>query len=98
MTFLFWNLNRKSLTARAAEIATTHDADILILAECFDRPSAVLRSLNSGEEVRWAFASTPLTPFVNLQLYVRGAASFIKPKYELPRASIREIQFPGPVV
>lgn len=34
LTFLFWNINRKSLADRVARLARAHAADVVVLAEC----------------------------------------------------------------
>jgi hypothetical protein len=95
MNFLFWNISGKDLAKYAAELAQTHDIDLLVLAESHTSPSRILRALNSGREVRWAFAATPVPLKNGLQLYVRGASSFVIPKFDLPRVSIRQVQFPA---
>ncbi len=46
-TFLFWNINRKPLSARIARIAAGNAVDVVILAECELEPSEVVASLNS---------------------------------------------------
>src|SRR5439155_21165216 len=95
MTFLFWSLNGRPIIDRVAELTAMHDVDLLLLAECKTSPAKVLYTLNPTRDVRWAFAPTPVPTLQDLQLYVRGLPSFVRPKYDLPRASIREIQFPA---
>ena len=46
-TFLFWNINRKPLSARIALLAAGNAVDVVILAECEVEPSEVVASLNS---------------------------------------------------
>ncbi len=46
-TFLFWNINRKPLSARIARLAAGNAVDVVILAECELEPSDVVTSLNS---------------------------------------------------
>jgi hypothetical protein len=95
VNFLFWNISGKDLATSAAELARTHDTDLLILAESRTTPARILRALNRGPELRWAFAPTPLPLKNGLQMYVRGASSFVIPKFDLPRVSIRQVQFPA---
>lgn len=95
MTFLFWNIRRAELTGRVAELAEEHAVDVLMLAESDLDAVQTVQALNGGGESVWAFALTPIPLENGLQVYVRGAESFVIAKFDLPRASIREVKFPA---
>jgi Endonuclease/Exonuclease/phosphatase family len=94
MTFLFWNIRGQDLSTVAAELAESHDVDLLMFAESKIDHYRALEALNGRDRPRWAFAATPIPLKNGLQIYVRGDASFVRAKFDLPRASIREVQFP----
>ena len=47
VTFLFWNINRKPLQSEVANLALSHNADLVILAECHVPTPTMLASLNA---------------------------------------------------
>jgi hypothetical protein len=49
VSFLFWNLFRRPLQDRVARLVSTHDIDVLMLAECATDPSDMLAVLNGTE-------------------------------------------------
>ncbi|HWE40724.1 MAG TPA: endonuclease/exonuclease/phosphatase family protein [Isosphaeraceae bacterium] len=48
MSFLFWNLNKKPLQDRVAQLVGTHDVDVVMLAECAIDMSEVIDALNAA--------------------------------------------------
>src|SRR2546422_2963609 len=93
MNFLFWNIKRRNLSVLIAELVGQHDIDILLLAECDIGISEMLKALNPAGDTRWSYA--PSLSETKTMMFVRGLSSFVRPKYDLPRLSIREMAFPA---
>jgi len=43
ISFLFWNVGSESRALQIAQLAKTHDVDVILLAEVVDQPTALLR-------------------------------------------------------
>lgn len=47
VSFLFWNLAKRSLQHRVARLAAAHEVDVVMLAECAVEPVDLLEALNA---------------------------------------------------
>jgi hypothetical protein len=92
ITFLFWNLNKKSITDSVTNTATHYGVDVLILAENTIPKSSMLLALNKVERARYHFNSSLCE---KIQIYSRFPQRFIRPVSESGRFSIRLISLPG---
>ena len=55
ISFLFWNVYNKSLDTHVARLVVRNDVDVVMLAECPDRPETILDSLNAISQERFTF-------------------------------------------
>lgn len=75
ITFLFWNVNRKPLEARAARMANAHAVDVVVLAECVTSPGVVARALNAGRAGAFRYVSES---GAKLKLFCRHPANLVR--------------------
>ena len=92
LTFLFWNINRKPLEQTVARLARGHSADLVILAECQIEIPSLLRALNPPGTGDYRFAGSQCE---KLAVYTRFSSSFLEPRYETSRYSIRRLRLPA---
>lgn len=91
-TFLFWNLNRKSLCNVVANLAWRHDIDVLMLAESATSAATMLKALNPPGRSAYQFARGLCH---RIQLFVRFSEWLIRPVHEADRLTIRHLSLPG---
>ncbi len=93
LTFLFWNLNRKDLTASIDSLVNIHNIDILILAECEISPANLLRVLNpSDREAQFHYSRGECE---KIQIFTRFPDTFSRPIFESSRFTMRCLTLPG---
>ena len=68
ITFLFWNINGKSLAGRVGNLTAAHGADLVILAECRTPPADVVAALDATGRGPFALVAGS---GAELQLYTR---------------------------
>jgi hypothetical protein len=90
--FLFWNVNRKSVANVVAELAATHKADVVILAECATAPAALLSALNGGPGSGFHL-STGVSKGVTI--LTRFSREFLRPVFESGHVSIGRLALPA---
>ena len=91
-TFLFWNLNRKSLCSLVANLVWRHDVDVLMLAESAASATAMLKALNPPGRSAYHYAPGLCN---RIQLFVRFSERLIRPVHEADRLTIRHLSLPG---
>jgi hypothetical protein len=78
LSFLFWNLGKKDLTARVARLARKVQADVVMLAEHVGDPAVLLAALNRESTAPYSYpASTSST----IRLFTRLPRSRVVEKY-----------------
>jgi len=90
--FLFWNINGKSLDSVIADLAVSHDIDVLLLAECALPPHKMLQTLNRGGDL--GFRST-FSECERVAIYTRFSDDFIVPRSESGGFTIRRLRLPA---
>jgi hypothetical protein len=91
-TFLFWNLNKKSLEAHIAALVGEHAVDVLILAECALEPELILRTLNPPGRTEFHL---PPSLCRCIRIFTRFSTSFLQPVLDADRATIRQLALPA---
>ena len=91
-SFLFWNLNGKSLQKIAANLALRYEVDVLMLVECSIAPGLLLRTLNRHHSSEYHYAPGRLCKKV--EIFTRYHSQFIQPIYEKDRLTIRHLKPP----
>ncbi len=89
-TFLFWNINGKSLEEAIINLAFRHEVDVLILAECNTQPGVILKALNRK---RSEFYFSP-GACKKIHIFTRFPRRFLKVESETSRATIRRLMLP----
>jgi len=92
ITFLFWNLNQKSLEGRVARLAEKHEVDIVILAECPIPTRSMIDALHQRSGRRF---NLPFSACEKIVIYTRFPKSFLKTRREGERFTIRRLALPG---
>lgn len=92
ITFLFWNLNKKSLEGRVARLAEKHEVDIVILAECSIPPQSMIDALHQRTGRRF---NLPFSACEKIVIYTGFPKGFLKAKREGERFTIRKLALPG---
>ncbi len=92
LTFLFWNLNGKSLGSVVAALAMANDVDVLVLAECPKPGGMLLEGLNRGVGMDFAFTPSACD---RLAVYARFSSEYIAPVTEASTFTIRRLQLPS---
>jgi hypothetical protein len=90
-TFLFWNLNRQPLQHLVSALASDHDVDVLILAECQIGIADLLDSINAGRRMKYDTTFSPSPRLVMLTLFPDTS---IEPILDQGGVSIRRIHPP----
>lgn len=89
--FLFWNLHGNHVAHLLKELASQHDVDVLVLAECANDTVAILESLNEQES---AYEYCPGN-CDRLEFFTKFDSSLLVPLFETDRISIRRLSLPG---
>lgn len=92
ITFLFWNLNKKSLESNIKSLADNFDVDVFMLAECTISPDTLLRTLNQ-DSVLYHYCRN--TGCKKIDVFTRFPDDFLTPKNETDRLTIRHLRLPG---
>jgi endonuclease/exonuclease/phosphatase family metal-dependent hydrolase len=92
LTFLFWNIQRKPLTASLKRLIHLHQVDVLMLAECPLRPADLLPELNSTKRSEYHYSAGNLCE--KIEMYTRFADSYVMALPERPRAAVRHFVLP----
>jgi hypothetical protein len=92
LTFLFWNLNRKSLDTSIASIALKHEIDVFMFTELTTDPAKLLACLN---EKNTEYFYVPKLGCEKIELFTRFPAKYINPVFETDRLTIRRLALPG---
>lgn len=91
VTFLFWNIAGKPIRSLVANVARSVEADCIVLCECTEGPSEMVASLNQqGPDYRYALGQSE-----GLTFYTRFDPTFLLPKFESARISIRHLSLPA---
>ncbi len=91
ITFMFWNLGRRSLETRIANLAARNQIDVIMLAECV-QGSSILSEL---QEYSTAYRFVKQIGCTKIDIFIRFPTSFIPPLTEEPRVTIRNLKLPG---
>ena len=91
LTFLFWNLNEKPLQVLVAELADSHQVDILVLAECGTVSPILLRELNSRPGLSF---SPTFNPAEKIVIYTQFPPYWLTPVADEDGLSIRNLYHP----
>ena len=91
-TFLFWNLNKKSLEGLVADLAVLNEVDVLILTECEIPTHVMLETLNHGEMPMFHHVHVECDEIV---IYTRFPSEFLQKKFDSSRLTIRRLKLPG---
>jgi hypothetical protein len=92
ITFLFWNLNQKSLEGRVASLAEKHEIDIVILAECSISPQTMIDALHQRTGRQFILPSSACEKIV---IYTGFPENFLDARQEGKRFTIRRLALPG---
>jgi exonuclease III len=90
LSFLFWNINGKSLESLIADLVQEHEVDVLLLAECKIPPVSVLETLNRQE----ASFHLPRTNCRKISIFTRFPRRFTVPTFESSSISIVRFLLP----
>jgi len=90
-SFLFWNVNGRSLEQRIARMVQANDVDVLMLAECDSQPRDVLEALNTSAERRYCF---PFSESERIRIFTRFPESSLIDLFNSPldRLTIRRLR------
>lgn len=92
VTFLFWNLNQKSLKGSVAKLAEKYEVDIIILAECSITPQSMVDALHRRTGRRF---SSPFSTCEKIVIYTGFPENFLGAHWESKRSTIRRLALPG---
>jgi hypothetical protein len=90
--FFFWNIDRKSVADVVAELAATHKAEVVVLAESAIALRSLLATLNSAAG-RGFHLSTGVSKGVTI--LTRFSREFLRPVFESDHASIGRLGLPA---
>jgi endonuclease/exonuclease/phosphatase family metal-dependent hydrolase len=90
--FVFWNTDRRSVDNLVALLADKYNADLIVLAEYFGEHLSTLDCLNSNARFPFQYAVGLAR---GLALFCRFSPSFLVPRLDGPRVSIRSLSLPG---
>lgn len=91
VTFLFWNLNQKSLEGRVAKLAEKYEVDIIILAECSISPQSMVDALHQRTACRF---NLPFSICKKIVIYTKFPENSLKAGKEGERFTIRSLALP----
>jgi hypothetical protein len=89
ISFLFWNINKKSLLEQITWLVHNNDIDVLILAESELNDGDVLKTINLRD--RPCFTIMPFGLSSRIKMYSRFSHRFIKPISDESEIAIRQI-------
>ena len=92
ITFLFWNTNKKDVRELIASLATTHQVDVIILAECGTPSSALLTIVNERSNGEYHLPDSVCSA---ITIITRFSRNFLTPKFETDRLSFRLLHLPA---
>lgn len=92
--FLFWNLNNKPLQETIARLATQHEVDVLMFAECAIEPGILLETLNQNLESTSRYYYSPSVGCKKIKVFTRCNHESIRPMYEEAGLTIRHLKLP----
>lgn len=92
LSILYWNINKQDLSANIARLVRFNNSDIIILDESGVNPAKLLFDLNSSC-VEYEYV--PKLGCDRFEIFVRFSKSFISPRFEANRISIRQVKLPG---
>ena len=88
--FLFWNLGKKDLRPLLNRAVRENDVDIVILAECTNRPEEILSGLNQdGTRFHYTFSVCD-----SIGIYTAFSGNFTRQVSEGARYTMRRIKLP----
>lgn len=93
LTFLFWNINRKPITATLRRIVDAYDVDVLLLAEC-GIPAEELR-VGLNEKREGTLFEYALWECEAIQLFSRFPSEFSNAVWESERVTMRRVNLPS---
>jgi len=94
VNFLFWNINKRPLDSTVANLARTHDLDVIVLAESTVPEDVMLSAVNDGAALPFRLTLTFLD---EMAIYSRLPPRSFRTLEEDPRSrlSIRRVFFPS---
>lgn len=92
LNVLFWNVQRKDLTAQIANLARSKDVDILVLAENPVSSVQLIQALNT--EGPYYFQNNPLSQCEKITIVTKFHYDFIAPVEEDNRLTVRRVHLP----
>lgn len=93
ITFLFWNIHRKDLSASIVRLCRQHSVDILILAENTISPGTLLTALNSTDEAQHHYL--PDARCKKIHIFARYSQRIIQSLDATTRAAFRTVNIPA---
>jgi endonuclease/exonuclease/phosphatase family metal-dependent hydrolase len=95
ITFLCWNLNRRPIRHRIAELARSSYVDVLILLECAIQVGDLLGALNEGNGPIFHYAPNRAeAPEETIKIFTRFTPEFLDPLEDGARYTIRRLSLP----
>lgn len=93
LSFLFWNLRNRPLAERVARMATCHDVDVVMLAECGVAPGDLCEALT---QAGGAAFHLPYTVAKKLVVVTRLPIGWMRPVFDDPlgHLTVRRIIIP----
>ena len=89
--FVFWNINKRDIGSLVAGLARSHDADVIVLAECPMPPERILEALNEASpDYHYAYGLSD-----DIRFFTKFEASFLSPVYERSDLSVRRLRLPA---
>ncbi len=96
ITFLCWNLNRKPIQHRVAELARSRGVDVLILLECAAQVGDLLGALNEGRGDIFHYAPNRAEgPLESIKIFTKFTPEFLEPLEDGGRHTIRHLRLPA---
>jgi len=93
ISFLFWNLNGKTLEESIVRLSIIYNIDVLIITECSIEPHLLLRKLNYNYTAKYHYV--PNIGCDEFLLFTKFTDRFVVPKLEYDRLTIRNLKIPG---
>jgi hypothetical protein len=92
--FLFWNLNNKPLQDTISRLATQHEVDVFMFAECAIESGILLRALNQSRDNISQYYYARSEGCEKIKIFTRFTHELIRPVYEEVRVTIRHLKLP----
>lgn len=91
--FLFWNTNKRDLTASVVELARVHEVDVLILAESDAiHEATLLQRLNVTPEANFRFHN--VVGQTRIRIFSRYPAKAVRKVFDSAGVTIRRLMLP----